>query len=830
MKGRQHTKLIVIVGFIIMMSLCILGITLIYSELQHFSESNDTTAERKELVITNNLFASLYRVESIGNVLFSGKRVESLIKYDSLTMVAEKQIDSLKRITQDVVLIEHLDSITGLLELKRENIRRMLSLLDSIKVQVPKEAVKKTIILRHDEDVIEDILSQSIKKFSDINFEDSTFVKTEKKSFFKRVKNVFVEKADSSLSVSKKREEKRDSLLIPALTDTISQYLQEISLKYEERHHYLTRQLASKQGLMFQVNEELSSQINTILHAVEKREYEMSIALLKEKEITLRRSSKIVSIIAILASITTLLFLIMALISISNSQRYKRELEDAKKYTEDLLEARERLIFSITHDIKAPVSSIIGYMELLSKNKLSEKEKYYIENMRRSSEHILELVRNLLDYHSLETDKYEIQTMLFYPAILLKDVFHSFIPLAQKSGVDFRCNCQLNKGQAYESDPYRIRQICENLLSNAIKFTGSKGEILLSNSYIPVDEDVDLLRISVKDTGSGIGKEHQEIIFDEFRRLDFHKGTTEGSGLGLTITKKLVNRLGGTISLISELGKGSEFTVEIPLKKTEKKQLNDDETSSSPIYKTEQNNEDRKILFIDDDIIQLNLYSELLKDEGFQTTICPNPLDALSLIQTTPFDMIFSDIQMPGMNGFELVERIRMGAFAGAQTVPIVALSGSTKVSEQRFKEAGFSAFISKPFTSESILKVVHQFFGVKDYQCPSRIEKKEKGFAALMEFAQGDVEAGKAIVHSFINESSKNIQIIADALAGNDWDAVKKTAHRMLPLMRMISADDLVSVLVELENGSTDREKIDRLARLTKEQQQAAKEFLKTI
>ena len=813
-------------GFIIMISLCILGIVLVYSELLNFLKASDSTAGRQELITTNSLLITLYKVESAGNLLMTGANPDSSIEYDSLMQVAYMQIDSLKSVANDTVVIAHLDSINCLLNLKKENIQRMVLLLDSINLEPPKEVVKKTAIVRPDSKVIEAILHKSVTNVSNLEVKDSTFIKTEKKKFFDRVRDVFSNKSDSSLLVSKKQEEKKDSISIPVLVDTLSQYIQELSWKYEERRRSLTRQYVDRQNLMYKTNEQLSSQIGIILRSIEQRENETSMILLKEKETTLNRSSKIVSVIGILASITTLVFLIMTLTSISNSQRYREQLEDAKKYAEDLLNARERLIFSITHDIKAPISSIIGYMELLSKNKLSAKEKYYIENMQHSASHILELVRNLLDYHSLESDKQEIQNMLFYPVILLKDIFQSFIPLAQKSNIDIGFNCDLKEEQGYESDPFRIRQICGNLLSNAIKFTGARGEVLFSASFTPVDEDVDLLQISVKDTGSGIKEEHQEIIFDEFRRLDIHKGKVEGSGLGLTITKKLVNRLNGTISLVSELGKGSEFTIKIPLKKTEKKQYSD-VTVSLPAHTTTSNGE-KKILFIDDDIVQLNLYSELLKDEGYATTICQNSLDALSLIQTNQFDLIFSDIQMPDMNGFELVDRIRMGTFAGAQTLPVVALSGNSMISEQKFKEAGFSGFISKPFTSNSILEVVHRFLGVKDYQHPSNTGKKEKGFAALMEFASEDIEAGKAIVHSFIDESEKNIQIITEALAGNNWELIKKTAHKMLPLMRMISAEDLVVILVEIENGSKDHEKINQLIQLTKEQLYAAKEFIK--
>ena len=829
-KRKQHTKPIVIIGFIIMASLCVLGITLIYTELIKFSYASDTTAERRELVTTSNLLASLYRVESVGNLLITEVLPPvSSFEYDSLRMDAFAQIDSLKRTTNNTIVIAHLDSIKTLLELKADNVKQMFLLLDSINAEPPKEVVKKSIISKRDYNNLQNVIHQSVNRIN--NSEDSVFVTTEKKSLRVRVRNVFINTADSSLIISKKKEEIRDSILVPVLIDTLTQYIQELSWNYEARHRHLTQRLVYKQNEIFRMNENLSSQINVILRSLEQREYETSMNLTQEKETTLKRSAQIASIIGILASLTTFIFLIMALTSINNSLHYRKQLVEANKYVESLLDSRERLILSITHDIKAPISSIIGYMELISKQKLSEKERYYIESMQSSSEHILELVKNLLDYHSLESDKQEIQSMSFFPVILLKDIYQSFVPIAQKANVDFKFECNLKKTQNYESDPYRIRQICENLLSNAIKFTNTKGKVVFFASLVLAGENTDLLTISVKDTGPGISEEDQKFIFEEFRRLDFHKGTVEGSGLGLTITKKLISRLNGTISVISDLGKGSEFIVEIPLQKAEEKQFDTQNLSlSDPTQKTIPNKEKKNILFIDDDIILLNLYSELLKAEGFQTTICQNSLDALSLIQTTQFDLIFSDIQMPDMNGFELVERIRMGTFDGAQTIPVIALSGSSHVSEQKFIEAGFSGFISKPFTSKSILDVLHKFFRVQDYQNPSETRKEEKGFASLMEFAPEDIEAGKTIVQSFIDESKKNVQLISSALEQQDWRSIKKTAHKMLPLMRIVSADELVPILIKIETGEKDHDKINMLIKLTKQQIAAAEEFLKII
>ncbi len=815
---KQHTKSIVTAGFIILIILCISGIVMIYSELIKFSEISDTTEERKELIVTSSLMAMLYNVESVGNTLLTEQDSKQIAPYDSLMDKVHLQMDSLKNISKDSIMNIHLDSVSSLLESKRENIKRIAILLDSIRSNTPKQTTKTTIISQKALDNIQNSLKNKAKQIN-----DTIIVESKEKNYFKRLGNAVFNKKDSSLQVSKKHEDFVENIVIPTLIDTISEYVNEFKWEYDKRHKELTHRLMKRQGLMHHMNERLSSQIASIVRKVEFREYEMSLSLMKKKEMTLKRSSKIVSIIGLLASLTAVIFLIMALRSLSNSQRYRREIETAKKYAEDLLEARERLIFAITHDIKAPISSIIGYLELLSNDKLSEKEGYYIKNMQHSSEHILDLVKNLLDYHALESDKQDIQNMPFFPPILMYDIYQSFIPVAKKAEIKFEYICNFEENASFESDPYRIRQICNNIISNALKFTNTGGKVIFSVFHI-MEKGDDYMEFSIKDNGPGISKESQAIIFEEFKRLEEHKGKIEGSGLGLTITRKLVSLLNGSIHLFSEPGQGCEFIVRIPLRKTEIKQ---DEPRKASVPKSLKKLSGKKILFIDDDPVQLNLYSELLKREGFLTKTCKNSLEALSMIEKERFDIIFSDIQMPDMNGFELVERIRMGTFKGAKTVPVIALSASSNISEQKFKEAGFTGFISKPFTANSILEAIANVF-LPENAKPILTEKEdEKGITNLIKFAQGDSEAAKTIIQSFIEENIKNIEHIKIAVQKDDWESISRIAHKMLSLMRMVSAEQLVEILLQIESGNKNLEDVDRLIVLTQEQIKAADDFL---
>ena len=792
----RSIKLIITLSFVFLISLCLLGITLMYLELVELSEVNDISQERDELVIVSNTLASLYKAEGVGSIFISDPTPSLKLEYDSLMDQVYFHIDSLKKLSQDEIQQVHLDTVTFLLDKKRENIYKISQLLDSINQQVVIPISRTSILSKKDIADLDKILQNTTQKQ-----EDTTIIELGKKNFFQRVKDVFQPGKDSSIVISSNMMTKDiDSISVPVLKDTLVEYVHDIVLDYNRRNSVFMRQLVYRQNMMHVMNEELTIQINKILMDVEHREYEMSLQILQKKEDVLNRSSKIAYLISMIALGFTLISLIIIYRILANNQRYRKEIENAKKYAENLLAARERLILTITHNIKAPISSIIGYMELLYKSKLPEREKYYVKNMQNSAEHVLQLVKDLLDYHALESDKQEINIMPFSPYMLFRDIFNSFIPEADRNDIRMEFCCDIDIETAYESDPYRLRQIVNNLFSNALKFTPPGGHIVFSSTLIPRSGIFDLV-ISLKDSGCGIKEEEQTIIFEEFRRLNSGK-EVEGSGLGLPITQKQVRLLKGNIVLKSMVGKGSEFIITVPMNKSGK---NPDPVGQEEIKKLLNVDTNKKILFIDDDIVQLNLLSELLKNEGFTPVICNDSTDALNLIQNTSFDLIFTDIQMPDMNGFELVDRIRMANIRGSKTIPVIALSASSAISQQKYIEAGFSDFLSKPISVSQLLEKVSFYLEGEEIQ--SFTENESSGFNSLIQFASDDKEASREIINSFIDENHKNLLNLKTALNNDDWDNVKKISHKMLPLMRMISEVEIVNILCSFEAGSRDKE-----------------------
>ena len=279
-----------------------------------------------------------------------------------------------------------------------------------------------------------------------------------------------------------------------------------------------------------------------------------------------RRSAMIIAGIAAGAVLLSVVFLIVIWRDIARSNRYRSRLEEANRFAEELLASREKLMLAITHDFKAPLGSIMGYADLLSRLTVDERQRFYLDNMKTSSEHLLKLVTDLLDFHRLDLNKAEINRVTFHPARLLEEIHVSFEPLTSAKGLSLRCDIAPELKGPFVSDPLRLRQIVNNLLSNAVKFT-AEGGVTLVACFVP-DGDAAFsgshLRLSVIDTGKGMEPGDCERIFQEFTRLPGAQGE-EGFGLGLSIVRMLVQLLEGRIEVESRLGEGSTFTLRVPL-------------------------------------------------------------------------------------------------------------------------------------------------------------------------------------------------------------------------------------------------------------------------
>ena len=549
------------------------------------------------------------------------------------------------------------------------------------------------------------------------------------------------------------------------------------------------------------MNTQLTARMDTLIKQYEE---EMTLRARQDAELQQEvrmRSARIIAGIAIGAVLLSAFFLILIMRDISRSNRYRRELEIANRRAEDLLIAREKLMLAITHDFKAPLGSIMGYTELLSRLTEDERQRFYLDNMKSSSEHLLKLVSDLLDFHRLDLNKAEVNRVTFNPSQLFDEIYVSFEPLTAAKGLTLQCHVASELNGKYISDPLRLRQIVNNLVSNAVKFT-QKGEITLTATY-----DSSKLTIAIADTGKGMATEDRERIFQEFTRLSGAQGE-EGFGLGLSIVKKLVTLLEGKISVESTLGEGSCFTVVLPLYP-----IGESIMESKPSSESEAMDMDEgatvvpsmkviRVLLIDDDKIQLSLTAAMLKQHGIDAVCCEQLEELIEQLRTSVFDVLLTDIQMPAINGFDLVKLLRASNIPQAKTIPVIAVTARSEMDKAVLHEHGFAGCLHKPFTVKELLLTVNEGqLSADEAHITEDMGNTGINFSALTAYSEDDSEAACSIIQTFIEETKKNIERMQQALADKETDGIAAMAHKLLPLLTLIGASEAIAPLKYLES-----------------------------
>lgn len=722
------------------------------------------------------------------------------------------------------------DSLMSLLHEKDQNTIQMLRVLSEANDSLLSASEIEEIISEQDSVIAKQRVQHRI-----ITKRDSLLTTPKKKGFFKRLAEVFVpSKKDSAVLVNTSLEFATDTILEPvAATDSLQQ---KIRMATEEKRLQRRRSIRRTSTKYQRMNTQLTERMDSLI-----KEYEEEMSLRARQDAELQqevrmRSARIIAGIAIGAVLLSAFFLILIMRDITRSNRYRQQLEEANKRAEELLLAREKMMLAITHDFKAPLGSIMGYTELLSRLTDDERQRFYLDNMKSSSEHLLKLVSDLLDFHRLDLNKAEVNRVTFNPMQLFEEIRVCFEPLTAAKGLTLKCSVAPELNGRYISDPLRLRQIVNNLLSNAVKFT-QKGEVALTATY-----DSSRLTITVADTGKGMAPEDCERIFQEFTRLSGAQGE-EGFGLGLSIVKKLVTLLEGTIEVQSILEKGSRFTVVLPFypvsSSIKEEDMHGNEADDFSIQ-TEFIKESGaipsmkviRVLLIDDDKIQLNLTAAMLKQYGIDAVCCEQLEELTDRLRSSTFDVLLTDIQMPAINGFELVKLLRASNIPQARTIPVIAVTARSEMDEAALREHGFAGCLHKPFTVAELLTTVNEgqmsadeahitenMQMIADELPDGETVDKQKDshgsfdFAALTAFSEDDPVAARTIIQTFIEETGKNADRMQQALLNEEVDGIAAMAHKLLPLFTLIGASDALPLLsrLETERGQRFTDEISR-------------------
>ena len=646
-----------------------------------------------------------------------------------------------------------------------------------------------------------------------------------RKGFFRRLADAFKKEHAETLSV--KQDSNRaviDSVTTPVnVAGNVANILEQIDKKEkvetQDHKQHINREMEELKMVSAKLALRSAKHLSDV-HQREKDAMQESISKAMEARKHLLWQMELLAIVAFLA-IVVMIWLIWR--DAKKERIYQENLEAANEEIQRIMNQRERLLLTITHDIKAPAASISGFIDLMKDYVSNPQGIECLQNIKNSAAHLSHLVASLLDYHQLENGLMKVQPTCFSPAQLVAESVEGMRLRAEEKGLEISFECKMKgmgtsdspmKKEFFRADAFRIRQILDNLVSNAIKYT-DQGSVIIQAQVSKV-MGKPMLTLSVKDTGKGMTSEEKQKVFHAFTRLKSAQGI-EGTGLGLSITQELVSLLGGEIILHSTQGKGSTFIVTIPVEPAPKEdtqdktqsELADDKTfdsnqekeekdSVSPLVSEEKKKKtefaNHKILILDDDKLQLQLLQEMLRrivGDTWQVFACNHVMDALTTLHNEQPALMLMDIEMPEMNGMDMIAHINH-----TQMTVVAMTAHDTSILEQ-LQKAGFDDCLFKPFSMEKlsdILGIESQPQLDAQSETPSQPDlssqqKSNPQLDSLLAFAGGDEEAAKEILDTVKQELAAHLENLKEAVEEESLstDRIGKAAHKLLPIATMM-------------------------------------------
>lgn len=565
---------------------------------------------------------------------------------------------------------------------------------------------------------------------------------------------------------------KKETVQVPASTTELRQLNRQLMTMQEEHDRHIGLYVDSLRLQNLKLNKRLNSFVTALDEQVQAafQNRETRIAEAKALSFKLFAATIIVAIVLLIIS-----HLVIQR-DIRRKEHDRSRLVDTFKQNRELSEMRKRIIVTLSHDIRGPLNAICGSAELAIDTRERKRRNTYLDNIIKSSRHITRLANSLLDLSRLDEAKESLNRIPFSLKAFVDDINVEYTCAANDKGLVFKTEAE-DTDIVVCGDADRIRQVADNLLTNALKFTRN-GTVCFRVSH----KD-GVMTMEVEDSGIGMDKETVERIFRPFERAapDI---SPEGFGLGLPITKGLLNLLGGSISVSSHVGKGSLFHTEIPLA------ISTEPVKNSVMPAVKRYSLPKRIILADDDPIQLRIVMEMLERNGVSCRTCIGAKDVAGELRKEPYDLLLTDIQMHGTSGFDLLYLLRHSNIGNSRTIPVAAMTARNDVDESRYTEAGFSGCIRKPFSMNELLAFLSSIMERSGQQ-----QEQKADFNALAADT-GDMEW---MLNAFIKESLDNRTELKEALESmkTDTERMKNTLHRMYPTWEQLG------VACELETYS---------------------------
>ncbi|WP_010516392.1 hybrid sensor histidine kinase/response regulator [Croceivirga radicis] len=772
MKKKKNFIFKIVFSYLLLAALTLWAGWFFYLELDNIlPKKEELSPKESQLLLINKLTNSIYEAESLSKLALQNNNSSQFVKYavkvDSILLAIgglKNQMENAKRTTI-------LDSLSGLLKQKVLN-NKQLRKLDK-------------------ENIATQSIDSLLQKIKTVEANVGTITPRALVPNFdqlpKKTQQSVIDYAEI-LNKNAKREQtvEQERKLIDSVLIATQNLLLQTKIKQQNQN----RQIASKELQILRMDLEISQKLTNLTSTLEQEVLLQATQANVNQSLALKKSTNNIKWLGLIAIVIIILSIYFISRDFRKVQRLSWQLDQANTYTKQLLQAREQLIKTVSHDMRSPLGLIKGYAELLPEANNATESQKYINNIQLAASQVNQLANDLLDFSKLEAGKLQLNPTQFVPAQLITSTAQSLRPTNSTIALIIDLAPELNN--TFKTDPFRYRQVLNNLISNAFKFT-KEGHVKVSGRL----ED-NFIVVNIADTGTGIPNNLQDTIFNEFTQAE-STAKSQGYGLGLTIAKKITELLNGSINFTSVENIGTTFVVKIPMETVNTLNL----PTTLPTTKK------AKVIIIDDDPNLLELTTTFFKQLQIDF-LAYIDFEEVPDIANLEYDLVITDMQMPNYTGFEVLDRFK-NTFKHYKGQPIIAMTGNMELTKGDCTQAGFTDLIHKPFSKELLVQMLKTYLGYETVientnqeTVPEFETFNPEKLVGFLDPKEVNIKLKENLL-TFYEETLKNRSIINKAIEKRDSVTIRETAHRMLPMFRLLEIKDVIPFLEELEsNGNT--------------------------
>lgn len=748
-KPPQRLYMKIFVGYFLLIGLVLTAAALVYMEYRNIEcavQEEEQTAERWKQA--NRTFETMYDLAMSELHTFTADK-EDYEEYELKNLAAQQMLDSLKRLYPEEKQLERIDSAKSILAEKSLQVLCMMRTFND---------------LAHTDSLIE------------CQIREMTLV--EQKAI-RELKKDSEQKKDSWIGrLFKKKSKKQEP--VEQATESRTQVvgrLTKLRKEISERNEDLRLRMEMQTDSLRLRNEYLNKNFARLMHEFQQASTEQRAAEMEEMLSMRRHSFFYIAGLTLFGMLLS--FVLYNIIHRDIRRRYRERLKLIawNEEKQEMLEQKERMMMILSHELRSPLAAVMGYAELMQDTNdttISTAKR----NILRAARMMQGLLNSLLYYYRLSSGKDRVNETLFLPKSIADELESMFLLAAEEKGIDLHADFE-GENVLVSGDKERILQIGQNLMSNAVKFTEEGGVSLL------VRYAEGTLLLEVCDTGTGISKEEQNAIYEPFSRLA-NADVKYGFGLGLSITRKLVALLNGDISLESEVCQGTTFRVTLPLSLAT-------ETENESHQESFHFSKDMRMIAVDDDAVVLKLTQRQLERVGLECDTCQNVEELMERLRKREYDLLLTDIKMPGMNGYELLDLLRCSNIGNSKNIPVLAVTAHISRKEEELVKAGFAGCLYKPFSCDELYAAVRHALREKRKQVKSDMDDMEAiDFTPLL----ANEENGRDMLALLAEQTRKDMESLRRVHDSHDREALADLTHHLLPVWTMLRIDTCLQAL----------------------------------